>query len=154
MKILNAFAHIRWTVSQGTVGVAPHIHTMIPFPGSYSLARSRGRCSDRGLGVRWRRGCALCWHSSWIRSCSSTQRLFDCIHQRVPITQHQWAIIHFTCHIEMYWQVYMILRRRKDGGCTFYHNSSQIGLVASQLVPLFSDRVVRVKPWQDIVLCS
>ena len=134
VNLSSAQAHIRWTVSQGTVGVAPLIHSSIPFPGSCSLARSRRGCCGRGLGVRWGSGSALCWYSSWIRSCSSIQCLFDCIYQRVPNTTQQLATIHFTRHINMYCQVYIILRRKKDGSCKFYHNTLQTGAVASWLV--------------------
>lgn len=115
VKLLIAHAHILWTVSPGTVVVAPLIHCRIPFPGSYGLARSRrGR-----LSIGWRWSCAHCWHSRWIGSCSSTQFLLDCIYQRVPKTTQRFTI-HSTCHIEVYCQVYIILHmKKKDGGCTF-----------------------------------
>ena len=100
VKLLSAHAHIGWTVSQGTVEVAPLIHSSIPFPGSYSFARSTRGSTGRGLGVGWRWSRAHCWYSSWIGSCSSTQCLFDCIYHKVPKTTKERATIHSTCQIE------------------------------------------------------
>ena len=131
MELLNTHAHIRWTVSHGTVGHTTLIHSSIPFPGPCSLAWSRGGFVGRGLGVRRGRWRALCWYHSWIRSCSSTQCLFDCIYQRVPEIK-QWWTIHFTWHIEMYCQVYIILHRKKMA-ITFCPNTSRGGLTVSAL---------------------
>ena len=50
----------------------------------------------------------------------------------------QWETIHFTCHIEMYCQVYLTLRRKTNGGCAFYHSTARGGLAVTALASIVS----------------